>query len=244
MKKIFKLSSALCLALLSPTMIMAAPNPVSQDWVKNWVTTFVTANFAPISTGSTAINWSSLCSGSQTLESANGCTPDCTTSPAAATCTQIFAAGQVPQLTGVPLPYLSNGVVVFKLTEVINAGNNFGTGASLFLFLNANLAASTGYNCEILNSNGTPATVYQTSTPYSTSIITMDDGLTGPNWKSANYVNVNSSSGGYLWFQNASNPLYMMCLGYQVPANSNYIKSYPACGGTGTNPACVSYTWS
>lgn len=59
-----------CIALFAAPALMAAPNPASQDWVKE--------HFTPITP---AINWSSLCSRGQSLTDPSGCSPNCNTGP-------------------------------------------------------------------------------------------------------------------------------------------------------------------
>jgi len=187
------------------------------------------------------IDWSSLCTGGQSLTDSSGCTPDCTSGAAASACTTIFNTGQVSQATGVPSPALSNGVVVFRLTQT-----GGGTGASFNVLLSAT-PTGFGYMCEILNSNATSATLWdvQAAAPFPTSVIVMDASIS-PNAiiTSDNFVNtVTQPAGGtYYWYNNPTNPLYMMCLGYRVNGGTNQLSSNASCGGT-VGPQCISYSF-
>ena len=100
-----------------------------------------------------------------------------------------------------------------------------------------------GYMCEILNSNGTPATLWDANaTPsFPISIITMVD-ISSPPYFSDNFVTTIAGSQGQTkyWYNNLSNPLYMLCLGYQV-INGNNLQSNASCGGI-TGATCVSYS--
>jgi len=223
----------LALCLLGNSAAMAA-NPASQDWVKTWVT----ANFTP-KTG--AINWSSLCPSGQSLTDSTGCTPNCNSGAAAATCNTVFSLGNVEQLSRIPLPYLDNGVVVFQLTQTTSTGPE----VSLVIALNS-APTNYGYMCEILNANGTPATLWDaeyTPIAFPNTIITLDSNLNTPPYASDHFVNAYAQPLGsaFYWYNNPKNPLYMMCLGYQVAAGSNNLQSYPACGGT-TGATCISYS--
>ena len=188
--------------------------------------------------GAAAINWPSLCSGGQSLTDANGCLPDCTNGSAAPACAAIFNAGQVSQSTGVPTPVLSNGVVVFKLTQT-----GGGSSASFNVFL-ASTPTGFGYMCEVLNSNATRATVWDASQnpAISTSVIAMDAStnpglpITSDNFVST--VTQPAVGGPVFWYTNPSNPLYTVCLSYQLTGNQ--LGSHAACGGAGN--ACISYS--
>lgn len=224
-------------------------NPASQSWVKSWVTD----NFAPLVGAATQnwvstyfalldpanINWSSLCPNGQSLTNSAGCAPNCNSGSAVSVCTQIFRTGQVAQMAGIASPYLDNGIVVFKLIQTGGAG----TGASFNVVLQPT-PNGYGYMCEILNSNATPAILWnvQQSPPFPTTVITMDSSV-NPNNQiiSSNFVSTVTQPAGVVnyWYSNPSNPLYMMCLGYSV-TNVNQLSSNAACGGSGN--ACVTYT--
>lgn len=186
-----------------------------------------------------SINWASLCSSSESLTDNMGCTPDCNNGSAVAACSAIFQLGQVQQLSGIPLPYLSDGVVVFKLTQL-----GIKNSAVFNVTLNQ-IPTDYGYMCEILNANGTPAILWdvQSKPPFPTSIITMDSNIPfGTPIKSDNFVTtVTQKAGGTnYWYNNLKNPLYMLCLGYQVDKDTDSLLSSAACGGK-SGLTCVSY---
>lgn len=184
------------------------------------------------------IDWISLCRPGQLLTDSAGCTPDCDHGPTAITCQTLIRTGQIENLTGIPQPYLRTGIVVFKLAQLAETG----TSAVFNVTLNQK-PSGYGYMCEILNANGTPATLWDTTThpPIPTSIITLDSNVSGPPFTSDNFVTtVTQPAGGvFYWYNNPNNPLYMACLGYIVNA-PNTLQSNTACGGSG--PICVSYT--
>ena len=103
--------------------------------------------------GAATIDWSSLCPTGQSLANSVGCAPNCSSGPAAAACNAIINTAQVSQKTGVPTPYLSNGIVMFKLTQT-----GGGSSASFHVSLGTT-QSGFGYMCEILNSNATAETV-------------------------------------------------------------------------------------
>ena len=228
------LANIMMAGIMLPSITLAAPTPASQDWVKTWVS----ANFTPI-TITPSINWSSLCTTGQSLTDSTGCSPNCNSGSATSTCNTIFNRGQVEQLSGISLPYLNSGVVVFKLTQTGSSGS----GASFNVILQQQ-PTGYGYMCEILNADATPAVLWDASTASSfpTSIITMDSNISAPPYLSDNFVTTIAGSQGQTkyWYNNLSNPLYMLCLGYQV-TNGNNLQSNAACGGT-TGATCVSYS--
>lgn len=185
------------------------------------------------------IDWGSLCFQGQSLVDPNGCTPDCNTLPTAVTCNAIYNMGQVEKITGIPRPYLSNGVVVFKLTQTGSKGSN----ALFNIFLNKGLTASTGYACEILNADATPAILWdsQNKIPFSTNVITLESTVHAASNAFANAV-LQPAVGNYRWYNNPNNPLYMICLGYIVTDTEEgaSLRSREACGGPAGN-ACISY---
>lgn len=185
-----------------------------------------------------SIDWPSLCLAGQLLTDSAGCTPDCAQGSTAITCQTLIRAGQIENLTGVRQPYLRTGMVVFKLTQLAGVGT-----FSVFNVTLNQKPSGYGYMCEILNANGTPATLWDTTThpPIPTSIITLDSNISGPPFKSDDFVTtVTQPAGGVAyWYKNPNNPLYMACVGYTVSA-PNTLQSNTACGGSG--PVCVSYT--
>lgn len=186
------------------------------------------------------IDWDALCFQGQSLTDSTGCTPDCTNLPAALTCNAIYSVGQVEKITGIHGPYLSNGIVVFKLTQTGSAGSN----ALFNVVLNQGLTAGAGYACEILNADATPATLWgsQNKMPFSTSVITLESTLYATSNAFSNVVLQPPVDGNYRWYNNPNNPLYMLCLGYTtINSEENAsLKSREACGGL-TENACISY---
>ncbi|MCX7114842.1 MAG: hypothetical protein NTW08_02875 [Gammaproteobacteria bacterium] len=218
-------------ALIVANTVQAAPQ--DNDF------TLQNSNFPVITdptSSSIMLDWRALCPVDQSLTDTVGCAPDCNRDSTAA-CSMLFRAGQVENFTGIPLPYLSTGVVVFKLTQASGAG----TASVLNITLNQK-PSNYGYMCEILNANGTPATLWNTTRPpIPTTVVTLDSNLSGPPFKSDSYVTtVSQPSGGvFNWYNNPNNPLYMVCLGYSV-TESKTLQSNVACGGT--SGTCVSYT--
>ena len=154
-------------------------------------------------------------------------------------CNALFEAGQVEQLTGIPRPYLDTGVIIFKLTQLTPAPDDI-----LNITLNA-VPTNYGYTCEFLNANGTPAILWDIQTPYPfpTSIITLDSTvLPAKPIQSDNLVTTITQTAGLTsyWYNNIRNPLYMVCLGYQVITGTTDRQSHPVCGGT-TGNTCISY---
>ncbi len=188
--------------------------------------------------GKATIDWSSLCSGSQSLTSASGCTPDCNNAPASSACNTIFNASQVENISNIPLPYNSDSIVFFKLSDAANPGVAFNITV-------ANSVQGNGYMCEILNANGTPGTLYdQSNNNVPRSVIGMYGNDASASYQSDNFVNVlaQQSSGGTgtYWINNPNNPLYMMCVAFQVSSGPNTLVPTSGCGGNGLS--CVSYT--
>ena len=137
----------LFLSLISFLATAGASNPASQAWVSN--------NFVA---KSTPINWSQLCKSGQSLLGSNGCSPDCNSSAMSSTCNQLYDASQIEKLSYISPPHNSNGVFVFQLNPVQAT-----TGASLNMVVDATLASNSGYMCEPLYADGTPATLWNTN---------------------------------------------------------------------------------
>ncbi len=225
--------ATLLFASIATCTIYAAPQDIFIMGDSNVaITTTTNAPVNPL------IDWASLCRPGQLLTDSAGCTPDCDHGPTATTCQTLMRTGQIESLTGVPQPYLRTGIVVFKLTQL----TEIEPSAVFNVTLNQK-PSGYGYMCEILNTNGTPATLWDTTThpPIPTSIITLDSNVSGPPFKSDNFVTtVTQPAGGvFYWYNNPNNSLYMACLGYIVNA-PNTLQSNTACGGSG--PICVSYT--
>lgn len=210
-----------------------AENSPTQNWVEGWLARFSPNPTIPLL--NTFIRWESLCRGGEIIDDANGCTPDCNTPLTAPTCNTIFNIAQTEELTNIPLPYLANGVVLFRIPQ-----QNISSTA-VFNVVVGQTPHNYGYMCQMLNSNATPAYIWDTTTKAFTSIITMDYHVTAP-FKSDNFINTvaQGTNGGGYWYSNQNNPLYMMCLGYQVINGSNYLQSNTTCGGN--TGECVSYT--
>lgn len=203
-----------------------AGSPASQAWV--------TENFLPKT--SAPIEWSSLCLNGSVLTDQRGCAPNCNSGPTSLACSIILRLGQIEKLSGIPAPYVDNGAVIFKLEQT-----GGGSGASFNVILNE-AASNYNYSCVILNSNGTPATLWNvdTSNPFPTSVITMDPSVGDSPIRSGNFVTTVVTSSVRYWYNNTDNHLYMLCLGYQLSQGSNSPQSHAACGGT--QPGCVSYS--
>lgn len=183
------------------------------------------------------INWAALCLSDQSLSSKSGCTPDCTSQPTASICNFIFSLAKIEQNTGIQSPVLNNGVVVFELPQ---------TGVKKDSVFNVTLnqtPSNYGYVCEIVNSDATPAFVWDTTTKAYTNLIVMDKHTNSAPYKSNNFVNAvaqgTNGEAGY-WHTNPNNPLYMICLSYTTDNNSNYPQSSAACGGS--SGKCISYS--
>lgn len=210
----------------------AAPQDI--DIMMNNSNLAITTEATPINS---MINWASLCLVGQSLTDSAGCTPDCNRGIAAPTCNTLMRTGQVENLSGIPLPYQRTGVVVFELTQTIGTGTS-----ALFNVTLSQKPSGYGYTCEILNANGTPATLWDTSHPTApTSIITLDSNVSGPPFKSDSFATTITQPAGsvFYWYNNPNNPLYMMCLGYTA-TEPNTLQSNTACGGN--ESICVSYT--
>ena len=77
-----------------------------------------------------------------------------------------------------------------------------------------------------------------------TGVITMDASVS-PNSQivSSNFVNTVAQPAGTVnyWYNNPTNPLYMMCVSYQVNAGTNQLSSNAACGGA--TDQCITYSF-
>jgi hypothetical protein len=215
----------LTLSLIIVYQNSIAANPASQDWVKG----YVAANYIP---SQVTINWPSLCLSGQSLTSLSGCTPDCTDS--SVSCPATSARG----LPGLSAPsYLKNGVIVFQLTQTGSLPN------PALTIQTTSLPSHRGYMCDVLNSDGSPVTLYAVSSSPNPRIVTTHS-IDIVNTSSRLFTSVAQplSSLTGLWYQNPNNPLYLVCLGYQRAPGSSVLQPSPVCGGTGN--ACINYSLS
>jgi hypothetical protein len=233
-----KMNRYLVSALLFLTSTaQSMPSPAIPHFAQNNPTRMNSSTYQttrPLKQG--PINWSSLCQGGQLLEDNSGCMPDCTDKPTAATCNIIFQNSRIEQLTGIQSPFQSDGVILFALPQ---------KGVSRNAILNVLLhqaPRSYGYVCEVLNSDATPASIWDTNTKAFTNHIIMDQHIKTPPYKSSNFVNVvaQGTNGEGYWHSNPNNPLYLICLSYTVDDKANFPQSTSGCGGT--SGSCVSYS--
>jgi hypothetical protein len=220
--------------VLSSSIAFGDNMPRTQNWVQSWL-----SRFSPVSTGlqpKTIPIWRSFCQPGQNLTDLNGCTPDCNNPRLAPTCYMLFNIAQTEELTSIPLPYLSNGIVIFELPQ------HDITSSAIFNVVLGQTPRNYGYMCQILNENATPAFLWDTTTKAFTNIITLDFHTNKPPFKSNNFVNTvaQGTDGFGYWYTNPNNHLHMMCLGYQAVSGTNNLQSNPACGGN--TGECVSYT--
>lgn len=194
--------------------------------------------------GNEGINWIGLCGYDQSLLDKEGCSPDCNGSSMATYCNQLIRNSQIEKFSYIPLPYDSHGVFIFRLND------SFASSTAIFTTQVGTVPEKgSGYFCETVYGDGTPAPLINITTTSHSSTQTIDyhcvptAGVSGCH--ANGHVNFMSQANGnpphFAWFKNTNQPLYLVCLSFvEVDSNPAVLQSSTGC--TGMAGSCVSYT--